>query len=267
VYSNQIFNLLTKEYTIVLASTSQDFKAIKNLREEVFSSKYSMSSYQLKSIGFIYSKDDKQSFIYLLKHIPTNQYVGTVRAFFINKYTPIQKLPMQKDGNVKNIDHLLVDSFPIVEISRGALIQNLPSHKKYSALQIRTMLTYGLMIATRINFHLYHYSTVFTFIELSLYHIFKRQNVIFEQVGEPVDSYGMRTPFAIERKKLLKDTEISMGKLTRHYLKQLCQNPDSFWQFIDNNPYLERSDIQLNRICQLFKEYGDDVDLALLLGK
>ena len=39
-----------------------------------------------------------------------------------------------------------------------------------------------------------------------------------------------------------------MGQLTRYYLKELCKNPESFWQFIDNNPYLERSDIQLDRI-------------------
>ena len=57
-----------------------------------------------------------------------------------------------------------------------------------------------------------------------------------------------------------------MGQLTRHYLKELCKNSESFWQFIDNNPYLERSDIQLDRICQLFKEFGDDVSMEDLLG-
>ncbi|HHD78357.1 MAG TPA: hypothetical protein ENK98_01760 [Epsilonproteobacteria bacterium] len=77
----------------------------------------------------------------------------------------------------------------------------------------------------------------------------------------------MCVPYAIEREKLLQDTEKTMGTITRHYLKALCQNPDAFWEFIDNNPYLERSDIQLDRICQLFKEHGDNVDLSLLLGE
>ncbi len=88
----------------------------------------------------------------------------------------------------------------------------------------------------------------------------------FKQIGEPVEYYGIRTPYAIERKELLSDTEETMGEITRYYLKKLCKNSDSFWQFIDNNPYLERSDIQLDRICKLFEEYGDDADLSLLLG-
>ena len=58
-----------------------------------------------------------------------------------------------------------------------------------------------------------------------------------------------------------------MSKITKYYLKKLCKNPESFWQFIDNNPYLERSDIQLDRICQLFEEYGDDVELSLLMDE
>lgn len=173
---------------------------------------------------------------------------------------------MQKDGGVQDIGHI-INTLPIVEISRGALIQNLPLHQKYSALQLRTLLTYGLMIATRINFLLYPCEMVFSIMEPSLHRILHRQNVNFEQIGEPVDYYGMRTPYGIERKKLLQDTEETMEAITRHYLKALCQNPDAFWEFIDNNPYLERSDIQLDRICQLFKEHGDNVDLSLLLGE
>ncbi len=101
-----------------------------------------------------------------------------------------------------------------------------------------------------------------------MFRILKRQNVNFESISDSVDSYGTkRTPYVIERNQILKDTEETMGKITRHYFKELCQDPDSFWEFIDNNPYLEHSDIQLDRICQLFKEYGDDVDLSLLLGE
>ena len=266
MHSEQVFNLLTQEYTLVLATTSQDFQAVKNLREEVFSSKYSMSFNQLKSIGFIFNKDDEQSFIYLLKHNPSNEYIGTVRTCFVNSCTPVQKIPMQKDANVNNIENLIQD-FPICEISRLALSNKLNNYQKITGLQLRTYLSIALMTATRINFFLYPYSKIFAFMEIFLYRILKRQNVIFKQISEPVDSYGIRVPFAVERNELLKSTEGTMGKLTRHYLKQLCQNPDSFWQFIDNNPYLERSDIQLDRICQLFKEYGDDVDLELLLGE
>jgi hypothetical protein len=146
---------------------------------------------------YLFSQDDEQSFIYLLKHNATGKYVGTVRVFFINSHTPIQKLPMQKDGHIQDIDHLM-QVLPIVEISRGTLIQDLPHCNDLSALQLRTILTYGLMIATRINFILYPNSMVFSIMESSLHYILKRQGVNFEQISDTVNYYGQRTPYAIE---------------------------------------------------------------------
>lgn len=262
--SEQIFKLLTEEYSLVFAVNQKDFQSIKEVRVEVFSPKYSMSPELLEEKGYLFSQDDEQSFIYLLQHNASKTYVGTVRSFFINERTPIQKMPMQKDGNVENIEHL-TQKLPICEISRLALSSNLIKHKDFSALQLSTYLSMLLMVATRINFFLYHYSTIFSIMELSLDRILRRQGVQFKQIGDPVDYYGMRTPFAIERKELLNDTEKTMGRLTRYYLKKLCETPERFWEFVDNNPYLERSDIHLDRICQLFEEHGDDVSMELLL--
>ena len=265
--NEQVINLLTKEYTIILATTPQHFQSVKKIRKEVFSSKYNLSPNQLESIGFIYNQEDKQSFIYLLKHNLTNKYVGTVRIFFINKKTPFQQLSIQKYGRVNHIKYL-TQVFPTCEISRLALTNSLPNYKDYSALKLRTYLAILLMISTRLNLLLIHYNNIFAIMEPSLQRILKKQKVNFEPIGDFVDSCGIKKiPFAIQREELLQDTEETMGIITRHYLKELCQNPDSFWEFIDNNPYLERSDIQLDRICQLFKEYGDDVDLSLLLGE
>lgn len=264
--NEEAFRILTQEYTLKLATTQEDFQTIKAVRAEVFAPKYNMSPELLESKGYLFSKDDEQSFLFLLQHVPSGRYVGTVRNFFINGKTPVRYMPMQKDGHVEGIEHL-TQKLPIVEISRGALIQNLPIHDTFSALQLRTILTYGLMIATRINFILYPYERVFSIMELSMHHILKRQKVNFEQIGEAVDYYGMRTPFAIERIKLLNETEEPMGKITRHYLKALCEDPEPFWQFIDANPYLERSDIRLETICRLFEAYGEDVALSSLLGE
>ena len=173
---------------------------------------------------------------------------------------------MQKYGNVQDIDSL-AQNLPICEISRMALSNNLDIYKDFYALKLRSYLSLALMIATRISAFLYRYSTIFSIMEPSLHRILKRQSANFEQIGKTVNYYGMRTPYAIKRKKLLQETEENVGWITQYYLKELCQNPEKFWQFIDNNPYLERSDIQLDRICQLFKEHGDDVDLELLLGE
>jgi len=266
MHYDHVFDLLTKEYTFVLAKNAQDFKAVKKVRSDVFEHRYSIYPELQNAKWYLFSEEDKQSFIYLLRHNDSNTYVGTVSIFFINKHTPIKTLPLLKSGEIQNINNY-TNTYPIVEISRGALIQNLPPHNIYSALKLRTMLTYGLMVSTRINFFLYHYSNVFSIMERPLHHILARQRVNFEQIGKEVDYYGKRTPYYIDRIKLLNNTEETMGKITKYYLKQLCQNPEPFWQFIDNHPYLERSDIHLDEICELFKTYGDDADLSVLFDE
>jgi hypothetical protein len=124
MHSEQVFNLLTKEYTLKLATTAQDFSTVKQIRREVFAAKYSMSPELLESKGYLFSQDDEQSFLYLLRHNKTNTYIGTIRVFFINSYTAIQSLPMEKDGNVEGISHL-TKTLPICEVSRLALSNDL----------------------------------------------------------------------------------------------------------------------------------------------
>ena len=261
------FHLLTKDYSIVLATTQKDLQAVKDIRAEVFVSRLDTSLALLESRNFLLNKEDEQSFIYLLQHNATKKYVGSIRVIFINKHTPVQNIPMQRDGKVEGIEYLTKE-LPICEISRLALIKSLPEHKDFSMSQLRTLLSMALMNATRINFFLYHYSRIFAIMERSLHRILKRQHVAFEPIGDAVDYYGVRFPFVIKKEDFLiagKKTEGTMGQLTRYYLKELCKDPESFWEFIDNNPYLERSDIHLDRICQLFKKHGDDVDLSILL--
>ena len=269
MHSKNIFNLLTEEYTIFLAKTKEDFQALKEVRSDAFEHRYAKYTDLKTAKWFLFSQDDEQSFIYLLQHNATKKYVGSVRVFFINEHTPIQSMPMQRDSKIEDIQHLTKD-LPICEISRLALIKTLPEHKDFSMLQLRTLLSMVLMSATRINFFLYHYSRIFAIMERPLYRILKRQGVTFQPIGEAIDYYGKRYPFVIKKEDFLiagEKTEGTMGELTRHYLKELSKNSESFWQFIDNNPYLNRSDIQLDRIYQLFEDYGDDVNMKLLLGK
>ncbi|MBT8343981.1 MAG: hypothetical protein KJO45_04615 [Sulfurovum sp.] len=262
------FHLLTEEYSIILATSAEHLQAVKDIRAEVFVSRLEMSFEELEARDFLINKDDQQSFIYLLQHRETKKYVGSVRVIFINEHTPVQIMPMQRDGKVEGIEHLTQD-LPICEISRLALIKGLPAHIDYPMDQLRTLLSMALMSATRINFFLYHYSRIFAIMERSLHLILKRQGVAFEPIGDAVDYYGVRFPFVIKKENYLiagKKTEDNMGDLTRYYLKKLCKDPEPFWNFIDNNPYLDRSDIQLDRICQLFKDFGDDVSMEQILG-
>ena len=266
---DKIFHLLTEEYTLILATTQEDFQAVKEVRSDVFVHRYAKYPDLKRAKWFLFGQDDEQAFIYLLQHNATKKYVGSVRVFFINEHTPVQNMPMQRDSKVEGIEHLTKD-LPICEISRLALIKTIPEHKDFSMTQLRTLLSMALMSATRINFFLYHYSRIFAIMERSLHRILKRQSVTFEPIGDAVDYYGKRFPFVIKKEDFIiagEKTEGTMGQLTRYYLKELCKNPESFWQFIDNNSYLERSDIQLDRICKLFKEHGDNVSMKLLLGE
>lgn len=104
--NNEAFKILTEEYTLKLATTQEDFQAVKTVRAEVFAPKYNMSRELLESKGYLFSEDDKQSFLFLLQHTRTGRYVGTVRNFFINTKTPVKHLPMQKDGHVEGIERL-----------------------------------------------------------------------------------------------------------------------------------------------------------------
>jgi len=261
---DKVFHLLTVEYSLMLATTREHFQAVKDIRNDVIVNHYPDVEETKK---YIFNQDDEQSFIYLLQHNATQKYVGSVRIFFANKRTSSDKIPMEKDLHIKDIEPL-TQNLPICEVSRFALTNNQIKHDHFSELQLRTYLSLTLMCATRINFLLYHYAKMFAVIERSLQHILKRQSVAFTSIGDAIDFHGMRFPFVINKKDLsiaIEKTEGSMGKLTKYYLKELCKNPKTFWQFIDNNPYLERSDIHLDRICQIFKEHGDDVSMKFLL--
>lgn len=260
----EIMHLLTEEYSLVLASNKEDIAEVKKIRKEILLPKYQNFASIKDEDLFLFNKDDEQSFIYLLRHNPTQTFVGTIRVFFINDATPIQALPMEKDGHVEGIEDF-TKNLPICEVSRLALSSTLPEYKDLSALRLRTYLTMGLMSTIGINIFLYKYTNVFSIMEPSLHRILTRQGVNFKSIGEDVDYYGMRRPYAIEREKLIDESKNILGQLTLFYLKELCQNPEKFWKFVDNNPYLQHSDIQLDRICRLFEEYGDDIDIPLLL--
>lgn len=263
---DKVFHLLTVEYSLVLAMTQEHFQAVKAIRNDVIVNHYPEVE---ESKKYVFSQDDEQSFIYLLQHNATKKYVGSVRIFFVNERTPVKKIPMEKDLHIKDIEHLTQD-LPICEISRFALINDQIKHKDFSELQLRTYLSLALMSATRINIFLNHYVKMFAIMERSLHRILKRQRVAFTLIGDAIDFHGLRFPYVIKKEDFLmagESTEGTMGQITEYYLHELCKNPEDFWHFIDRHPYLERSDIQLDKICQHFKKYGEDHDLKYIFDE
>ena len=246
-----LYELLTDAYTLDLVVTESQIQQTIEVRKEVLMRKYNLSEKK-----HFHNEDDTHSFIYNLIYKETGEAVGTVRICFINDRIPDKRLPMQKEIGVSGIEYL-TEELPIGEISRLALKQNLPSHSEFSAMQLRSLLTLLLLVATRVNMTLYPYTRIFSIMETSLHTLLKRQRVFFEQIAPAVDYYGMRTPYSIERIKLLKDTEPTMQTLTNHYLKRCCTNPEPFLRFVRNNPYLDESDTLFRPLCERFEKYGE----------
>jgi hypothetical protein len=260
----QILHLLTQEYTLVMAMDEKDIALVKEVRQKTLLPVYQHHAEIKDEDRFLYNEDDEQSFIYLLRHNPSGEYVGTIRVFFVNHRTPIRKIPMQMYGHVEGIESL-VAQYPVCEISRLALAPNLPSYENISALRLRTYLTVGLMSTIGTNIFLYHSNNIFSIMEPALHRILKRQGINFHPIGPAVEYYGKRIPHMIKREELITESKDILGEITLFYLKELCRSPEKFWQFIDRHPYLERSDIHLDRICELFKLHGDAVDIPFLL--
>ena len=264
--NQQIFHLLTQEYSLILATDDKDIESVKTVRRETLLPAYKDMADIQDEEHFLYNHDDEQSFIYLLRHNPSHRYVGTIRVFFVNKKTPLKQIPLQMYGHVENIEDL-VSQYPVCEVSRLALASNLPPYKDLSALRLRTYLTIGLMSTIGINVFLYHSNHIFSIMEPALHRILKRQGIHFHPIGSAVEYYGMRIPHMIKREKLITESKEILGEITLFYLKKLCNSPEKFWQFIDRHPYLSRTDIHLDRICELFETYGEKTNIPLLLEK
>ena len=253
------------EYRILLVSTEEEIAAVREIRREVYGKKFSLGDEALEAQGFIWNEEDRQSFIYLLEHIPSSTYVGTTRLTFVRNNTPIQALSMQQHG-VKKLEGFDTNT-AAVEVSRFALSSQHIAGIETVDSTLRNILSLELMIAVRLTLFLYPSPHVFSFMERSLYVLLRRRRTYFRKIGPSVNVLGERTPYYIEREKLLADTERLSDQGTRYYLKEFCKNPGKLWAFVDGNPYLDRSDIRLEYLCEIFEKYGDDADVSLLIGE
>jgi len=247
-----------------MAMDDKDIALVKEVRQKTLLPVYQHHAEIKDEDRFLYNKDDEQSFIYLLRHNPSGEYVGTIRVFFVNHRTPIQKVPMQMYGHVEGVEPL-VAQHPVCEISRLALASDLPAYKNLSSLRLRTYLTMGLMSTIGTNLFLYHYQHIFSIMEPSLRRLLKRQGIDFHPIGPAVEYYGMRIPHSAKREGLIIGANEILDELILFYLKKHCQEKELILKFIDNHPYLERSDIHLNRICELFEKHGEAADIPFLL--
>jgi N-acyl-L-homoserine lactone synthetase len=258
-----LYDLLTKEYYLKLVQNDDDIAQLKEVRKKVLLPAYDKRTHIEDVDEFIYNQDDEQSFNYILVHRKTNKAVGTIRIFFINDKTPIQQLPMQMYGGVDDIEDYTKDK-PICEISRLALIKDLPSYKDIPALSLRTSLTMGLFIALGINIILYSYKKIYTINEPSLSRMVRRQGVEFQVIGKEVNYFGRRIPYIINYETLIKNSNKTIEELTLYYLKEIISNPTELIQYIDKHPYLELDELNLNKLKAFFQQNPNPSAVDLL---
>ncbi len=237
---------MTQSYHLILATTQEEFDAVKALRKEVLFEKYRHFASIEDEEAFAWDSSDEQSFLYLLQHRETGRYVGTIRIFFINALTPLQEMPMEHYTHAPRIS-ALKSKLPVCEISRFALSMDIPQYENMSALWVRMHLSLLLMIGTRITAKIYPFHTIFAIMEHSLARLLRKQSAYFEQIGESVDYYGMRTPFAIDPDRLLNDT-IQTEAVSCFYLHRFLEKNGMLDRFIAQNPYVTREMFHLN-VC------------------
>jgi N-acyl amino acid synthase of PEP-CTERM/exosortase system len=257
-------DLLTKEYYLKLVQNDDDIAQLKEVRKKVLLPAYDKHVHIEDVDEFLYNKDDEQSFNYILVHRKTNKPVGTIRIFFINDKTPIQQMPMQMYGGVDDIEDYTKDK-PICEISRLALIKDLPT-SDISTLSLRTSLTIGLQSAIAINMYMYDYKIVFSIMKPSLYQLLYRYGINFKAIGKEVNYFGPRIPHAINRVKLMQEADEILWSIALYYLKELANNPIEFIHYIDNHPYLNLNELNLEKLKKLFQQNQNPSVVELLKG-
>ncbi len=233
----QAYTFMTQTYRLILATTPEQFDAVKRLRKEVLLEKYRNFATIEDEERFAWDESDAQAFLYLLQHQKSGRYVGTIRVFFINSTTPLQDMPMEHYSHTPRIAELKA-ALPVCEISRFALSADLPKETEHTAQWVRIHLSLLLMIGTRITAQFYPFKMIFAIMEHSLARLLRWQHANFEQIGESVDYYGMRTPFAIEPHKLIEETK-ETETLSCHYLKQFSQPGGSLEEFLSQCPYID----------------------------
>jgi N-acyl amino acid synthase of PEP-CTERM/exosortase system len=237
---------MTQTYSLILATTQKEFNAVKALRKEVLLEKYKHFASIEDEEAFAWDSSDEQSFLYLLQHRETGRYVGTIRVFFVNSMTPISELPMEHYTHAPRIKELK-HHLPVCEISRFALSRNLANDRNGSALWTRIQLSQLLMVGIRLTVMIYPFNAIFAIMEHSLARLLRKHGAHFEQIGESVDYYGMRTPFFINRDKLLKDT-LHGKDISCFYLHYFMVETDMLDRFITQNPYITKEMFLLN-VC------------------
>ncbi|MCM2679388.1 PEP-CTERM/exosortase system-associated acyltransferase [Echinimonas agarilytica] len=194
------------EYQIVFANTKQLIHQVFSIRHQVYCEEY---HYEREAWpGMEVDVFDAYSHHFLIKHVETDQYVGTIRTV-LPQYESEQGLPMQQYTALKyqpeQWNPNLWSKPQVAEISRLAVLKQYRSiglKARYLSRRMRQLpiVVIALYVAVAAEYRLskqrqFLYLTVQTRLARHL----KMVGVCFEQIGDEIDCRGPRAPFVLRR--------------------------------------------------------------------
>lgn len=165
---------------------------------------------------------DAYSHHFLLKHVPSGNYAGTVRFVIPPQQDPASKLPFEANcpeainTNIIDVEKLRRGTFG--EVSRLAVpatfrkrageqgnpyvIDSPEQDKLYKGRRLFPYISVGLYLACSALFVLKQLDYTFVMMEPRLARALSRNGITFKQAGEAIDYHGKRAPFFIDQKML-----------------------------------------------------------------
>lgn len=218
------------------------------LRETVFEIRYSVYAEELGwedrdnfPSGLEMDAYDQHSVHCLLKHRPSDQFIGCVRLVLNNPQDPNAWFPIEKSFEsdfAANSKHLQgVTRHSLGEISRIAVLssfrhrageRNIPNteiearssveasdRRRFPHIALGLYLAAGAMGISRGK------TAVFAMMEPKLARRLRIFGIRFEQLGEPIDHRGLRAPYIVSRENFTNELSPPMAALLNFIQKKI----------------------------------------------
>jgi len=224
-----------KYFRLEYANTAELIAQVHKIRYDVFCTELGLEDNCPADVEA--DEFDTHSYHYLLKHLPSNKYAGTIRIVLPphdrpELITPIEKFCFEAvDPNIIDIANLPRGSF--AEVSRLAVPSSFrkrageagkpyivnSENKTDSNSNGRNNFPHiaiGLYLAAASLFTLKDLKHIFVMVEPRLARSMRRIGLHFEQMGEVIEYHGQRAPFYITPELLSKHLSPEVDKLYQH---------------------------------------------------
>jgi len=224
-----------KYFRLEYANTTELIAQVHKIRYDVFCTELGLEDNCPEDVEA--DEFDTHSYHYLLKHLPSNKYAGTIRVVLPPNDRPELIIPIEKfcfeavDSSIIDISNLPRGSFaevsrlavpssfrkrvgeagkPYVVNSKSQTDQNSNGRSNFPHIAI------GLYLAAASLFTLKDLKYIFVMVEPRLARSMRRIGLHFEQMGDVIEYHGKRAPFYITPELLSEHLSPEVDKLYQH---------------------------------------------------